>query len=173
LAARQAGDPGVQVRDWVYRSPWPIALKDGCILVVFARRREATGIGAVISSDNGATWSEEAIIRGGDTSVSDIGYPVGGQLDDGRVFLAYYYTEPREGGYNRAIRYIAGTHFHVADDGRPIGNALAATRRTVQGRPVRLRRSQSRRTVHVQRLRGHRLDRPALPHGATHRLPPG
>lgn len=69
----------------------------------------------MISSDNGATWSEEAIIRGEDTNTSDLGYPVGCQLDDGRVFLACYYAEPREGGYNRAIRYTAGTHFRVAD----------------------------------------------------------
>ena len=94
-----------------YRSPWPVLLKDGRILVVFARRRKPMGMGGVLSSDGGKTWSKEFVIRD-DASSEDIGYPVGDQLDDGRIFIAYYYTLP-DGNDFGGTRFIAGSSFRL------------------------------------------------------------
>ena len=107
-----------------YRSPWPMLLNDGRILVVFARRRMPTGIGGIISSDGGKTWSSDFIIRDdgkrwdeekheqGDWG--DLGYPVGCQLEDGRIFAVYYFsnkdtTRQVQGG----TRYIASSTFRI------------------------------------------------------------
>jgi hypothetical protein len=94
-----------------YRSPWPLILQDGRILVVFARRKPPFGIGAIISEDDGKTWSGETIIRDDSTS-SDIGYPVVVQMDDGTVFSAYYYVTDIGGAYG-GPRHIATSHFRV------------------------------------------------------------
>jgi len=95
---------------YFYRSPWPIRLRDGKILVLFAQRQPPYGIGVVVSSDGGKTWSDEFALRK-DGVCWDLGYPVATQLDDGRVFTAYYYTS--EGSYSDAVRFIAGTFFRV------------------------------------------------------------
>ena len=76
---------------YYYRSPWPFVLRDGKIVVIFARRLPPFGIGALVSTDFGKTWSDEFVLRR-DAGSSDLGYPVVTQLDDGRVFVAYYYT---------------------------------------------------------------------------------
>ena len=97
---------------FVYRSPYPILLQDGRILVVWARRRIPFGMGGTISSDGGETWSQEFIIRADDTNCHDIGYPIGGQLEDGRVFISYYYNEPDK-SCQESVRYIESTFFRV------------------------------------------------------------
>src|SRR5688572_693136 len=94
-----------------YRSPWPILLRDGRILVVFARRRMPTGIGGIVSSDGGKTWSKEFVIRD-DGQWWDLGYPVGTQLKDGRVFIAYYFPMP-DGNKEGGTRHIAGSFFRL------------------------------------------------------------
>jgi hypothetical protein len=94
-----------------YRSPWPLLLKDGCILVLFARRWMPMGIGGVLSADRGRTWSEEFVVRD-DAPSADLGYPVACQLEDGRIFTAYYYTMPDGNGFG-GTRYIAGTRFGI------------------------------------------------------------
>jgi len=101
--------PGERGR--VYRSPWPMLLDDGRILVVFARRRMPMGIGGVVSSDGGNTWSHEFVIRD-DADCEDLGYPVGCQLQDGRIFIAYYYTLP-DGNAFGGTRFIAGSTFLI------------------------------------------------------------
>ena len=73
-----------------YRSPWPLRLRDGRIVVIFGRRQPPFGMGLIVSEDDGATWSAEAVIRA-DASEWDLGYPVATELDDGRIFTAYYY----------------------------------------------------------------------------------
>ncbi len=97
---------------FVYRSPFPILLQDGRILVVWARRRIPFGMGGTLSSDGGKTWSHEFIIRSDDTNCHDIGYPIGGQLEDGRVFISYYYSEPDK-SCQESVRYIESTFFRV------------------------------------------------------------
>jgi hypothetical protein len=94
-----------------YRAPWPILLKDGRILLVFTRRKMPAGIGGIISSDRGKTWSEEFIIRDG-AKWWDIGYPVGAQLADGRVFISYYFNT-QDGNEQGGTRFIAGSFFEV------------------------------------------------------------
>ena len=95
----------------LYRSPWPLLLADGRVLVVFARRKFPYGMGGIVSEDEGRTWSDEFIIRD-DGSGADIGYPVVTQLDDGSIFAAYYYMvddgQPHGGG-----RFIAASTFSV------------------------------------------------------------
>jgi hypothetical protein len=96
----------------VYRAPWPIQLKDGRILVVFTRRKMPCGIGGIISSDGGKTWSKEFIIRN-DAILWDEGYTAGTQLADGRIFIAYYFNSADEGNKQGGTRYIAGSFFTV------------------------------------------------------------
>jgi hypothetical protein len=90
----------------VYRSPYPIRLADGTLLVLFARRRMPAGIGGVRSADGGRTWSREFALRD-DGAGWDLGYPVGCQLDDGRIFAAYYFLKPA------GTRIIAGSFFRI------------------------------------------------------------
>ena len=84
-------------------------LRDGRIIVLFGRRKPPFGIGLIVSEDDGATWSAEAIIRA-DGSGPDLGYPVATQLDDGRIFTAYYFMED-DGNNFGGTRYIAGSTF--------------------------------------------------------------
>lgn len=94
----------------LYRSPWPLLLRDGRIVVVFNRRRAPSGIGGIISEDEGKTWSSEFIIRD-DASGTDIGYPLAVEVEDSRVFTAYYYMV---GSNAQATpRFIAGSFFNI------------------------------------------------------------
>ncbi|MAE29020.1 MAG: hypothetical protein CMJ87_08610 [Planctomycetes bacterium] len=94
-----------------YRSPWPLRLRDGRIVVIFGRRHPPFGMGLIVSDDDGATWSTEAVIRA-DASEGDLGYPVATELDDGRIFTAYYYTE-EDGNNFGGTRYIAASIFRL------------------------------------------------------------
>ena len=94
-----------------YRSPWPLLLRDGRIVVLFGRRKAPNGVGLIVSEDSGATWSDEVIIRD-DAPSSDVGYPVATELDDGRIFTAYYYNTELGAEYG-GPRYIASTHFRL------------------------------------------------------------
>ena len=108
-AARRA--PGSSRRGVYYRAPWPMRLRDGRIVVLFGRRKPPFGMGLTVSEDDGATWSAEAILRD-DASGSDLSYPVATQLDDGRIFTAYYYMEADGNGFG-GTRYIAGSFFRL------------------------------------------------------------
>jgi hypothetical protein len=92
-----------------YRSPWPLQLRDGRIAVIFGRRVAPYGMGLIVSEDEGETWSAEAVIRA-DGSDWDLAYPVATQLDDGRIFTAYYYMQ-NDGNNHGGTRYIAGSFF--------------------------------------------------------------
>ena len=94
-----------------YRSPWPMLLRDGRILVLFARRKPPYGIGGIVSEDGGETWSGEFILRA-DASGPDIGYPVAIQMEDGRIFTAYYYMLD-DGNRFGGSRFNAGTTFRL------------------------------------------------------------
>jgi len=102
-----------------FRSPRALVTRDGLIVMLFARR-QYTGLGdrgicGVASADLGATWSEEFVVRG-DQYTWDGGYPVLTELEDGRLFCAYYFTAPpdEEGMPDHAcVRQIACTHFRV------------------------------------------------------------
>jgi hypothetical protein len=97
--------------DQRYRSPWPLRLRDGRIVILFARREYPPSIAAITSEDNGKTWSDEAIVRD-DAEGSDIGYPVATELEDGRIFTAYYFQR-RDGNGFGGTRFIAGSFFRL------------------------------------------------------------
>ena len=94
-----------------YRSPWPLRLKDGRIVVIFGRRQPPFGMGVLVSEDDGETWSAEAVLRA-DASDRDLGYPVATELNDGRIFTSYYYMED-DGNCFGGTRYIASSVFRL------------------------------------------------------------
>jgi hypothetical protein len=109
-----------------HRSPTPLVLRDGRILVFFARRISAKrGMGLIVSEDGGMTWSPDLVLRddaslfhmtkaqGVNTEYSDIGYPQATELEDGRIFTAYYYMLD-DGNNFGGSRFIAGTFFRLA-----------------------------------------------------------
>ena len=86
-------------------------LRDGRIVVIFGRRKQPFGMGLIVSEDDGATWSAEAVIRA-DASDGDLGYPVATQLEDGRIFTAYYFMENDGNGFG-GTRHIAASFFRL------------------------------------------------------------
>jgi len=95
-----------------YRSPWPMLLDDGRLLVLFARRKPPFGMGCLFSEDQGGTWSREFIIRC-DAAQEDLGYPVATQLEDGRIFTAYYYNVGEGNMQVGGARFIGGSFFRL------------------------------------------------------------
>jgi hypothetical protein len=76
--------------------PSLIRLSDGRLLLTYGYRKQPFGIRARFSSDDGATWSDERILRD-DGGNGDIGYPRSAQRPDGQVVTVYYYhLENRE-----------------------------------------------------------------------------
>ncbi len=61
----------------------------GAIIMSIGRREAPFGIRAVVSFDNGVTWSDEYIIRD-DAPDGDLGYPATTELDDGSLITVYY-----------------------------------------------------------------------------------
>lgn len=83
--------------------PHMIRLADGRLAVTYGFRSEPYGIRGRISSDEGATWGEEFIIRG-DGGGRDLGYPRTVQRADGKCVTVYYFNDGK-----RPERYIAYT----------------------------------------------------------------
>ena len=110
-----------------------------CRQVIFARREYPGGIAAIVSDSDGETWSDAEIIRD-DASGSDLGYPcappppeplydlqlpspellctsglgrVATELDDGRVFCAYYF-QLEDGNKFGGTRFIGGSILTLA-----------------------------------------------------------
>ena len=80
-------------------------------MVLFAWRKRHAGIGLIVSEDDEATWSAEAIVRD-DGGGRESGYPVATQLDDVCVFTAYYFMQ--DDGNNFGGRHIAGSFFQLS-----------------------------------------------------------
>ena len=117
-------DPVYQA-ELAHRSPAALLLRDGRILILFARRlAPGMGIGGILSEDQGRTWSPDFIIRsdanassktrinGVSTDYSDIGYPLMTQLEDGRIFSTYYFLLDDGNNFGGA-RFLAGSFFRV------------------------------------------------------------
>ena len=80
-----------------------LALADGRLSLVYGSRRAPYGMYAVLSEDQGRTWTPPVTLR--DDAVDwDLGYPRAVQRADGVVAAAYYYND-RKG----PERYIAAT----------------------------------------------------------------
>lgn len=75
--------------------PGLTTLADGRICVVYGERTYGT-IQAVMSTDNGKTWSEPILIMDGfwseDMEFDDLGYPRVVQRKDGKLVAMYYYS---------------------------------------------------------------------------------
>lgn len=79
-----------------------LRLRDDRIVCTYGYRKQPCGICEVVSKDQGRTWTEPVFIREHGASW-DMGYPCSVELDDDRIFTAYYFHE--EDG----VRHIAGT----------------------------------------------------------------
>jgi len=95
----------------LFRSPYPLLLRDGRIVVLYGRRKPPYGMGGIVSEDGGETWSQEFVLRD-DANCGDLGYPVATELEDGRIFTAYYYNLD-DGNKFGGTRYIAGSFFRI------------------------------------------------------------
>jgi hypothetical protein len=83
--------------------PSLVRLVDGRLCITYANRNEPRTIRAVFSSDDGATWGLEHVLRR-DAGEPDIGYTRTVQRADGKLVTVYYWLdEPR------SERYIAAT----------------------------------------------------------------
>ena len=95
----------------ICRSPSPLLLRDGRLVLFYSRRKPPFGIGGMVSEDQGETWSREFIVRD-DGNCADLGYQVACELDDGRIFVVYYFTED-DGNELGGTRFIAGSFFEL------------------------------------------------------------
>jgi len=80
-----------------------IRLRDGRLCLTYGYRDAPYGMRARLSSDEGATWGEEIILRDGGGN-HDLGYPRTVQRADGQVVTVYYWNDRPDGE-----RYIAAT----------------------------------------------------------------
>ena len=80
-----------------------VQLADGRLCSVYGFRAEPFGIRAVVSADDGASWSAPKPLREG-AADWDLGYPRSVVRPDGRVVSVYYYNDARS-----PERYIAAT----------------------------------------------------------------
>lgn len=91
--------------------PALVLMEDGRLALGYIYRSErGSRVNIRLSSDNGKTWTDEIMLRGGDGASRDVGYPRMVQRPDGSLLMLYY--------WNHSIltpdfpyRYIAGTIF--------------------------------------------------------------
>ena len=88
--------------------PSLLQLRDGRLCLIYAYRAKPSSIRAVLSNDNGRSWSEPIVLRD-DGANHDIGYCRTVQRPDGKVVTVYYINEPSTG----PERYIAATIWDV------------------------------------------------------------
>jgi hypothetical protein len=65
----------------------------GLLVLTYGYRQEPFGQRVAVSSDEGATWEHDWIIRD-DTPDYDLGYPATVELADGSLFTVYYQKVP-------------------------------------------------------------------------------
>jgi hypothetical protein len=123
-----AEDDPFYAEELARRSPTPLLLRDGRILILFARRigpgPGGLGIGGIVSEDRGTTWGPDFVLRadanpsatttarGARCAYADIGYPLMTELEDGRIFAAYYYITA-DGNRFGGSRFLASSFFRL------------------------------------------------------------
>jgi len=70
-------------------------LADGRLVLAYGYRLKPFGIRARVSTDDGATWGEEIMLRG-DGLTGDLGYPRTVVRADGKLVTAYYFNGPHD-----------------------------------------------------------------------------
>ncbi len=91
--------------------PALVQLTDGRLALGYIYRSEhGSRVNVRFSSDNGRTWTDEIMLRGGDGANRDAGYPRMVQRPDGKLVMIYYWNNAliEEGD---PYRYIAYTVF--------------------------------------------------------------
>lgn len=89
----------------VYGSPPHILVhSSGRVIITYGRRKEPFEIRAVISADNGRTWSAEHTVNGMFIKNDDMGYPCSIETEDGSVITVYYQLFPGD-GFGTSIVY--------------------------------------------------------------------
>lgn len=83
--------------------PALLRLDDGRLCLSYGYRAEPYGMRAVISEDEGVTWSEPIHLRD-DGGNHDLGYPRAVQRADGAVVTIYYFNDHAD-----SERYLAAT----------------------------------------------------------------
>ncbi len=83
--------------------PSLLRLADGRLILTYGLRRPPHGIFAIISEDQGDTWSDPFVIRSG-AGNHDIGYTRSVLRADGAVVTCYYFNDEADGE-----RYIAAS----------------------------------------------------------------
>jgi hypothetical protein len=88
------------------------------VLLTFGRRVRPLGVGALVSSDGGATWDRDReVLLAGDGVGNDVGYPSTVQLDDATLVTVAYFARGSAGSERRhgwseatcqALRYPEG-----------------------------------------------------------------
>ena len=108
------GDPADEL-GWNSNPPALARLLDGRICLVYgvrggANRPPASRLCGRFSADQGRTWGDEVVLRGGDGANRDMGYVRLARRTDGKMVAVYYYNHAlSEGG--DPYRYIAATLF--------------------------------------------------------------
>lgn len=90
-----------------------VAMSDGRLVVVYGYRLQNYGIRAVVSEDQGLTWSNELIVRD-DGGSWDLGYPNAWEVEPGKIGCIYYFNsrdDPMQ--VNGGKRHIARSIFTV------------------------------------------------------------
>ena len=82
-----------------------LRLKDGRIISVFGFRSEPYGVKAIISCDEGRSWSEPFMLYNNGSIALDIGYPASCELSDGRI-LTVFYARPEKGAPSEIMQVI-------------------------------------------------------------------
>lgn len=118
---KRLNDP---VKDNVNSPPALIRLSDGSLVLAYIFRdggwgqerysHDGSKVCAKISVDDGYSWSDEIILRGGEGANSDVGYPRIVMRSDGKLIITYYWNHSNDKGKD-PYRYIAATIWDIDD----------------------------------------------------------
>ena len=108
-----------QIHSWS-TSPYPLVTNDGRVVIIYMRRAPSpTGMYAIVSGDEGQTWSDSFCLND-DTpdaqplGFTDGGYPVAIEMEDGRILVVYYWQhDDPDIAWHGGRRVIMGTFFKV------------------------------------------------------------
>ncbi|MDZ7693655.1 MAG: sialidase family protein [Balneolaceae bacterium] len=92
--------------------PSLVQMEDGRLALAYIYRSEyGSRVNIRLSEDNGETWSDEIMLRGGDGASRDAGYPRMVQRPDGKLLMVYYWNHALRDDAT-PYRYIAATLFN-------------------------------------------------------------